>query len=261
MNGDFEIVTVGADNVDEERFFCYKSKPKSGGYRRKLAWLRERFAEGMRIKIVYEGERSVGFIEYIPGEYAWRAVEAAGYMVVHCLWVVGKGKKKGHGSRLLEVCVQDARERGMAGVAMVTSSGNWLAGKKLLLKNDFEVVDQTPPTFDLLVKRFGDAPLPAFPTNWEDRLGRYGPDLTVFRTDQCPYIELATQKVMDAAGGMGLESRVVELGSCREVQASAPSPYGVFNVVYDGELVAYHWIGEKELRRFFDGRLGKDGAE
>ena len=77
MSDDFRIVTVDADNVDEERFFCYKSKPKTEGYHRKLAWLRERFAEGMRIKIVYEGKRSVGFVEYIPGEFAWRAVEAA----------------------------------------------------------------------------------------------------------------------------------------------------------------------------------------
>jgi L-amino acid N-acyltransferase YncA len=261
MNGSFEIRTVDARNVDEERFFCYKSKPKSEGYRRKLAWLRERFAEGMRLKIVYEGERSMGFIEYIPGEYAWRAVEAAGYMVIHCLWVVGKGKKKGYGSRLLEACVQDARELGMAGVAMVTSSGNWLAGKKLLLKNGFEAVDQAPPTFDLLVKRFGDAPLPAFPADWEERLACYGSGLTVVRTDQCPYIESVTQIIRHAGAEFGLQTQVVEQESCREVRESAPSAYGVFNVVYDGELVTYHWVGEKELRQFFDERLGRDKAK
>lgn len=73
----------------------------------------------MRVKILYEDERSAGFIEYIPGEFAWRAVKAQGYMVIHCLWVVGKSKKKGYGSRLLNDCVTDAREMGMHGVAMV----------------------------------------------------------------------------------------------------------------------------------------------
>ncbi|MBN1813073.1 MAG: GNAT family N-acetyltransferase [Anaerolineae bacterium] len=260
MVGKVEIITVDADNVDEQRFFCYKSKPKTEGYRRKLAWLRERFAEGMKIKIVYEDERSVGFVEYIPGEVAWRAVEAAGYMVIHCLWVVGKGKKKGYGSRLLEGCVRDARASGLHGVAMVTSSGNWLAGKKLLLKNGFEAVDQAPPTFDLLVKRFGDAPLPAFPTNWDERLGRYGSGLTIVRSDQCPYIESVTQVIRDAGAEFDLQTQVVELESCQAVQESAPSAYGVFNVVYDGELVTYHWLGEKELRQFFDERLRKDDA-
>jgi hypothetical protein len=32
------------------------------------------------------------FIEYIPGEQAWRAVHADGYLLIHCLWVVGKSK-------------------------------------------------------------------------------------------------------------------------------------------------------------------------
>jgi L-amino acid N-acyltransferase YncA len=261
MSSDVEIITVDADNVDQYGFFCYKSKPKTEGYRRKLAWLEGRFAEGMKIKILYEGKRSVGFVEYIPGEYAWRAVDAAGYMVIHCLWVVGKGKRKGYGSRLLQECVKDARELGLRGVAMVTSSGHWLAGKKLLLKNGFEAVDHAPLSFDLLVKRFGDAPLPAFPTDWEERLGRYGSGLTVVRSDQCPYIESVTQIIRDAGAEFGLQTRVVELGSHREVQESAPSAYGVFNVVYDGELVTYHWIGEKELRRFFDERLRKDDAK
>ena len=82
MNDDIKIVTVDGANVAEQGFFCYKSKPKSAGYQKKLSWLEQRFAEGMRIKILYEGERSVGFIEYIPGEFAWRAVNAEGYTVL-----------------------------------------------------------------------------------------------------------------------------------------------------------------------------------
>jgi hypothetical protein len=144
---------------------------------------------------------------------------------------------------------------------MVTSSGNWLAGKKLLLKNGFEAVDQAPPSFDLLVKRFGDAPLPAFPTNWEERLRRYGPGLTIVCSDQCPYIESVTQTIRDTAAKYGLQTRVVELESHQEIQEAAPSAYGVFNVVYDGELVTYHWLGEKELRQFFDERLRKDDTK
>ena len=86
------------------------SKRKSPGYRQKRAWLAKRFAEGLKVQIVHEtGGRDVGFVEYIPGEYAWRAVHAPGYLVIHCLWVVGKGKGKGHGSRLVQVCLDDAR--------------------------------------------------------------------------------------------------------------------------------------------------------
>jgi hypothetical protein len=85
MSNNVEIITVDADNVEQHGFFCYKSKPKSEGYRRKLAWLKQRFAEGMQIKILYEGKRSIAFIEYIPGEYTWRAVNAN----------LGGGQRKG----------------------------------------------------------------------------------------------------------------------------------------------------------------------
>jgi L-amino acid N-acyltransferase YncA len=247
MDGEVKIVTVDATNVAQQRFFCYKSKPKTEGYRRKLEWLKQRFAEGMRIQILYEGERSVGFIEYIPGEFAWRAVQARGYMVVHCLWVVGKGKRKGYGSRLLSECVEDARKLQMHGVAMVTSSGNWLAGKKVLLANGFESVDQAPPSFDLLVAKLDDAPSPAFPQDWEARLGRYGPGLTIVRSDQCPYIENGVKRILEGASEMGIQARVVELENCQEVQDSAPSAYGVFNVVYDGRLLAYHYVSKTGL--------------
>jgi hypothetical protein len=71
MNDSVKIVTVNAGNVDEHGFFCYKSKPGSPGYLNKLAWHRQRFGEGLVMKIVYENGRSVGYIEYIPGEHAW----------------------------------------------------------------------------------------------------------------------------------------------------------------------------------------------
>ena len=85
MSKTVEILTVDGSNVDEHGFFCYKSKPKSEGYQNKLGWLREPFDNGLRIKMIHEGERSVGFIEYVPGEHSWRVVDAPGYLVIHCL--------------------------------------------------------------------------------------------------------------------------------------------------------------------------------
>lgn len=249
MSDQVEIVSVDATNVDEQGFFCYKSKPKSAGYQHKLDWLKRRFPEGMGLEILFEGDRSVGYVEYIPGEYAWRAVEADGYMVIHCLWVVGKGKGKGYGSRLLDRCVESARKAHMHGVAMVSSSRVWLAGSKVFLKNGFEVVDRAPPTFELLVKRFDDGPLPTFPVDWDQRLRRYGPGLSVVYADQCPYIPDAVRDVLKAAQEKGIKARTVKLESSQQVQDSAPSAYGIFGVVYDGQLVSYHYLGRKENAR------------
>lgn len=236
---DVRIVAVDTSNVAQEGFFCYKSKRESEGYRRKLEWLEGGLAEGMRIKILYEGKRSVGFIEYAPGEATWRAVNAEGYLVIHCLWVVGKAKGKGYGSLLVGECIADAQAMDMCGVAMVTSSSNWLAGKQVLLKNGFESVDRAPPTFELMVKQSGGAPLPSFPMDWAERCARYGGGMTVVYVPQCPYIVDAIRSVQETAGERNIEVQVVELTTARQAQELAPSPYGVYSVLYGGELLTY----------------------
>jgi L-amino acid N-acyltransferase YncA len=254
MDSGFEIVDINTGNVDKRGFFCYMSKRKSPGYRQKRDWLEARFSEGMKIKIIHEvGGRDVGFIEYLPGEYAWRVVRAPGYLVIHCLWVVGKGKGKGYGSRLLQVCLEDARAQNKHGVVMVTSDSTWLAGKKLFLKNGFEEVDQASPSYQLMVYRFGSAPLPAFPTDWQARQARFGSGITVIRTAQCPYIENSAKGILQTAQNMGIPARVVQLDTPREVQESAPTPYGVFAILYDGRFISHHYLNRKELEK----HLGK----
>jgi GNAT superfamily N-acetyltransferase len=248
LNPTYEIISVDANSLNQHGFFCYMSKPKSPGYRQKYAWLEQRFAEGMRIHIVHEhGGRNVGFIEYIPGEYAWRVLDAPGYLVIHCLWVVGKGK--GYGSRLIQICVDEACGLGKRGVAMVASEGVWLAGKQIFLDNGFEQVDQSGPSFSLLVHRLEDGPDPVFPKDWEARQAAYGDGLTVVRTPQCPYIEDACRYVLDFAQARGIPGKVVELSTAQEVQTRAPSPYGVFSIVYNQRLLSYYYLLPKDLEK------------
>lgn len=243
----FPIIDVTAANVAETGFFCLQSRRKADGYQRKLQWLEERFAEGMRIKMLAGGGR--GFIEYIPGEYAWRAVEAAGYMVIHCIWVVGRSKGQGGGRQLLEACIDDARRAGMKGVAMVASEKTWLVGKAFLLGHGFTEVDSAPPAFTLMVKQFEDAPPPRFSGDWDEKAAVYGPGLTVVRTDQCPYISDAAALMHKCAAANGIESREVTLSSAADIRRSAPSAYGIFNAVLDGSPFSYHWLTEKDFAK------------
>jgi len=250
MDSSVEMISVNAENLDEHGFFCYMSKRKSPGYAQKRDWLIARFGEGLKLNMIHEtGGRTVGFIEYIPGEYAWRAVRAPGYLVIHCLWVVGKGKGKGYGTRLLQTCLDDARDRKCNGVVMVASDGVWLAKKDLFLKHGFEDIAQAPPSFRLLVRRFGQAPLPSFPDDWEARAARFGAGLTVVRTSQCPYIDDAAKTALKYGTGKGLAARVATLRSAKEVQEQSPSPYGVFGIVQDGRLLSYHYLLPKDFER------------
>ncbi|MBM4464438.1 MAG: GNAT family N-acetyltransferase [Chloroflexi bacterium] len=249
MSETFEMITVNADNVDKQGFFCYMSKRKTPGYRQKRDWLAARFAEGLKLHMIHEiGGRTVGFIEYIPGEYAWRAVQAPDYLLIHCLWVVGKGKGKGYGAHLIQTCLDDARAQGKHGVVTVATERVWMAKKDIFLKHGFVDVAQAPPSFHLLVYRFDDAaPLPAFPTDWEARQARFGAGLTVIRTPQCPYVEDATNIALEFAAEKGIPSQVVTFQSAQELQANSPSPYGVFGIVLDGRLLTYHYLQRKDF--------------
>jgi len=246
------IHTIDASNVDRYGFFCYKSKPKTVGFRQKRAWLDGCLAEGLRLKIIYEEKRSAGFIEYAPGEFAWRAVNAPGYMVIHCMWVVGSGKGKGYGSRLLEHVEDEAQARGMFGVVTVSSQSTWLAKKGFFLSQGYQVVDQAPPSFELLVKPIGAPAQPSFPQDWETRLQRIPNGLVVYHSGQCPYHAMFVSSLVNAASQLGIPSQTVELHTSYEARQLSPSAYGVFGVVYNGRLLSYRPMGGKTLREMLE---------
>ena len=85
-----KIIDTNSDNILKYGICGYKSIKKPG-FPEKVEWLKQRLKEGMRIKTLYsETGGTQGMIEYIPGEYCWRPVDAAGYMFIHCLWTNGK---------------------------------------------------------------------------------------------------------------------------------------------------------------------------
>jgi L-amino acid N-acyltransferase YncA len=246
------IHTIDPSNVDRYGFFCYKSKPKAYGFRHKRAWLEGSMAEGLRIKIIYEGARSAGFVEYTPGEASWRVVQAAGYMVIHCMWVVGSHKGKGYGARLLDQVTDEAKHQGMFGLAVVSSSGTWLAHKGFFLHHGFQVVDKASPSFELLVKQFVQGSLPCFPTDWESRMKRTPLGLVVYHSGQCPYHAMFVGSLENVASQMGLPFQSIELKSSSEARQLSPSAYGVFGVLYNGRLLSYRPIGGKTLKQILE---------
>jgi N-acetylglutamate synthase-like GNAT family acetyltransferase len=250
---DLQIVDTNATSIQNFGFCGYKNI-KQEGYRRKLDWLKQKFAEGMKFKVLQsESGGAVGFIEYIPGEYAWRAVDAKGYMVIHCIAnFYRQHREQGYGTLLIEESIADARKSNMPGVAVVTRKGTWMAGKELFLRNGFEVVDTAPPDFELLVKKIASAPFSNFPKDWDQRLSRYGPGLTIIQSDQCPYTAKAVNEISATAEAeYDIKPEVVELKNSRDAQ-NAPSAFAVFGIVYNGKLVADHPISNTRFKNIMN---------
>ena len=242
----YEIVDVNETNLDKYDLLCHKSKKKGQGYQNKLKWIKERFKEGLRLKLllVYEGPKrgltSRGFIEYVPGEHAWRGIDARQYMVIHCIWVVGRNKGKGYGTKLVEQCLNEARTKRMQGVAVVTSNSGWLPQNKLFIKNGFEKADAMPPDFELYVKRFSNsAPLPKFFPISQEKIESFGEGLTVLESHQCPYACGLVDLLRETAKEAKISMRIHHISSSKEARENSVHPYGTFCVLLNGKMISY----------------------
>jgi ribosomal protein S18 acetylase RimI-like enzyme len=249
---DVKIIDVDEKNISQYQKgpACFLN-PKHEGAQRKLGWIKKRFKEGLKIKVVYseEDKKIVGFVEYIPGEYAWRAVDAKGYLFIHCIWIhPNKYKSKGYGSLLVKECIKDAKRDGKYGVAVVVSDGAFMAGKDLFLKNGFESVAREKP-FDLMVKILKKGSLPEF-NDWEKQLSTYS-GLNIIYSDQCPWVARSIKELTEVAEEKGLKLKVTELKTARDAQ-NAPSLYATFNLIYNGRLLVDHYISTTRFKNILN---------
>ncbi|GIN86371.1 N-acetyltransferase GCN5 [Heyndrickxia sporothermodurans] len=233
------VVELNHEILEGKGSFCLRSKKQSQGYINKNKWLNDRFEEGLKYVQLFEGKKPVGFIEYTEAEYSSRVVHADHYLVIHCLWVSATGK--GYGKKLINHCLEEARHQNKAGVVVVTNSEtSWTPSRDTFLKSGFQVVDTAPFGFELLVYHIHDDALsPYFPSNWEERLKSFD-QLTIVRSFQCPYIDIATQNVLEGAEKLGLEVDIIDLKNREELMRISPTPYGIYSVIYKGELIAFH---------------------
>ena len=245
-----KIIDTHADNILEYGVCGYKNI-KRPGYPEKIKWLKDRFSEGLKIKTLFsDKDGTQGMIEYMPGQYCWRPVEARGYMFIHCIFLGFKRdyKGKGYGSLLVDECLKETKDENMYGVAVVTRKGSFMAGKELFLKKGFEVVDNAPPDFELLVRKINkNAPTPRFKGDWEKRQSQYNKGLTIIRADQCPYTVKNVNEIIETAEKeYGLKPDLIELKNYKEAQKS-PCAFGTFCILYDGKVIAEHPISNKRF--------------
>ncbi len=242
------IVNIDKTNMTEHRCTCFM-KPDSPGHLKKVDWMGPSFKEdGLKLKLMMDdtGKKVIGYIEYIDGRNAWRAVNAEGYMFIHCLWTNPKKiRNLGNGSLLIEEAMDDAIKNGMKGVAVVTSEGPFMAGKNIFLKNGFEVVAEEEPSYSLLVKRIEDGPGPRF-MDWKRALKEYE-GLNIVYSNQCSWVARSIEEITEYTATKKIDIKVIELKNPEEAQ-KGPSVYGTFSLINDGELLVDHYISTTRFK-------------
>ncbi len=233
------IIDVNMENLAEHPHTICFINPKHELYHKKVDWLQARFQEGLKIKLLYiEGEKKpVGFIEYVPGELCWRAVDAKDYMFIHCLYTNGKKHQhQGLGERLLQAVENDAHDK--LGVAVVTSDNAFMATKDIFIKHGYTVIEESGKD-QLMAKQFKEGPLPSI-KKWREKLALYN-GLHIVYSRQCPWVARFIEDVKPVLEKENLTPTITELTTAEQAQ-NAPSLYGVFNLIYNGAVLADRYI-------------------
>lgn len=246
-------IRLTAKNIEDEHICCAISDKKcADGYKAKKNWLLDQFNNGYTF-LKYDVRHKV-FIEYVPAEFAWAPVKAAGYMYIGCFWVAGQYKGKGYGKKLLRECLADAK--GMNGVVVLSSAKKipYLADMKFLSLNGFKVCDGAPPYFELMVLRAREnAPVPEFTSRARKNRLDKSKGLVVYYTHQCPFTEYYVNvELVNIAKDYGLPLEIRKVNTLRKARGN-PSPFTIFSLYYRGEFLTHEIVTAKK----FDGIMKK----
>jgi len=248
-----KIIDVTPENVLQKTLFCIKDL-KNPGFENKRLWFNQRYEEGLRIKILEDQhEKPIAFIESIPVEYAWRPVTAKNYLFIHCMYVyANKDKNQGYGSFLVKACEDDARNRIMDGVTVMTSKGSWMADKRLFEKNGYTEIDARD-RFELMVKKFNaNAPDPEL-IDWSAKQKQYH-GWHLLYADQCPWHEKSVLALRETAKEYGIDLQVEKITTAHQAK-NAPSGFGVFSLLHDGKLLEDHYISQTRFKNILNHEL------
>jgi N-acetylglutamate synthase-like GNAT family acetyltransferase len=242
---DIKIIDLTPENISEYGVCGYKDANKHLELRKKIEWFGEFYSKGLKIKaVIAQNGGYQGMIEYIPGKYAHRPVDAEGFLFIHCLFVGFKKEFKGKGlaSLLIDDCINDAKLSKMSGVAVVTRKGSFMADNNIFLKTGFQIVDNAKPDFELLALKFDiNSKNPCFKNNLNEKLKEYDTGLTILRSPQCPYTEKNVNAIIDSAKKMKLKTRLVDLMDSKSAQNN-PCAFGTFCIIYNGNIISHHPI-------------------
>lgn len=251
-NPELEIITLTKDNIDREHICCAIGNDVKNVKRAniKKAWLKGRLSEGHTFKKF--NVRGKVFIEYVPVEYAWFPIEAAGYVFIQCLWASGRYKGKGFGSKLLEECEKDCKDTN--GLVAVTGHKKlpFTVDKKFYLKKGFDVCDTAPPYFEMLVKKFkGDAPNPRFTEKAKKASLGNKKGLTFYYSDMCPFNADYVDIMIETAGKYDIPCEKIKVESLKQAK-DLPTPFGIFSVFYNGEFLSHEVMSEKKFDKLIN---------
>ncbi len=249
-----DIILITPQNIDQEHICCAISDSKGDPcVSAKKAWMKERFQDGLVFRRL--DARGKMFIETLPAEKAWCPIQAPGYLFIDCFWVSGQFQGQGYASRLLEETFKDAKARGKAGLAVLSSVKKqpFLSDPKFLKYKGFQVADTAKPYFELLYLPLDkDAATPSFrPCCKEETINDKG--MVIYYSHQCPFTIKYVPLLQGVARRMGQEITLKHINSLEQAQA-APTPFPSYSFFDRGQFVTQEIFSEKKMEKYIQAR-------
>ncbi len=255
---DIKIMDLTPENIADYGVCGYKDTKKHEELRNKIAWFKKYYKKGMRIKSLFSQKGGCqGMIEYLPGKYAHRPVEAGHFMFIQCIFsgYQKEYKGKGYRSMLIDECVTDARMGKFKGVAVVARKGSFMVHDTIFLKKGFRIVDVMAPDFELLALKFDESAQDPTFKNVTVNMDKYGKGLTILRSAQCPYSVKNVNAILETAKKkMKMDAKLVDLKDASSVQ-NVPCAFGTFCIIYDGKVISHHPISHTRFENIMKNLL------
>lgn len=249
-----EYVKLNTENINAEHICCaIADKKHSKGVVCKKDWLKNQMKYNHTFyKLNQKGKV---FIEYVDSEGAWVPIVAPNYIYIHCFWVSGSFKGKGHSTNLLKYCVDDAKARGKSGLCVLVGSKKtpFLSDKAYLLHCGFEVVDRIH-NYELMALNFKESKTkPVFAEcakkNFIDKNG-----YVVYFTPQCPYSMNCILEMQQVAMERMISLTVIEVATLEQAQ-NMPCVFNNFALFKEGKFVTHHLLNRGYFEKIIDGKF------
>lgn len=241
-----EYIQLTEENIEKEHICCAISNNKDPQVISKKNWLADRMKEGL--VFLKADLRGKCFIEYIPAENAWVPIEAEGYMHINCFWVSGSCKGQGYGGDLLNRCIEDAKQKGKAGITVISSAKKkpFLSDPKYLAYKGFQIADSAEPFYELLYLPFTpQAPIP----KWKECAKAAKNDISGFSlyySNGCPFTAKYVPIIEQCAMENGIPLTTIKIDSKEKAQ-NVPFAWTNFALFYNGGYITNEIPNEKKF--------------
>ncbi len=247
-----EIIKLTDKNIQDEHICCAISDKKCrDGYEKKKGWLKTEFKNGYTFRKL--DVRGKVFIEYVPIESSWLPLEGKNFMVINCFWVSGQFKGQGNGKKLLQECINDAKN--MDGIIAISSDKKrpFMTDPKFLKYQGFEIIDEAPPYFKLWgLKTNKKAEFPKILGTAKSGTCPDKNGITAYYSNTCPFTDFYTNQLLRKYAEKKNVPLTINHIKNQDDGHKMPIPWIINSVFYKGELVTLEMKVERHLDKIIE---------